>query len=385
MRAAARKVLGELAIDIDPDVRTSGLNFGTRQLVELARMVALATLGGVKDPIVLLDEPTSSLSRSDLARFVAIVDRLKSSFKASLIFISHRMEEVLELSDRLIILKDGRLVGTSTPNVDTGTLHRLMVGRERAADFYATGLQRKDLGEPVLQIESLTGAVFNDVTLTVHEGEIVGIGGLVQSGKTELGRAIFGAHVSRGKIRICGKPAETLGIAERIDRGAGYVPLNRHHDGILLGRSIRDNIGLPDLAEGPAFGLVDDAAIDTWATRALAEIGIKAPGIGSLARHLSGGNQQKVVLAKWLRRKPKLLVLDNPTRGVDAGAKEEIYRLVRAAASRGCGILLITDDLVELIELSNRIALMRSGSLSAAMEAPPEAKPAEHDVIPLMV
>ena len=385
MRKAARQVLGDLGIDIDPDVRTASLNFGTRQLVELARMVALATLGGVTDPIVLLDEPTSSLSRSDLARFFAIVERLKTGFRASLVFISHRMEEVLALSDRLIVLKDGRLVGTSPPDVDTGTLHRLMVGRERASDFYATGLQRRELGEPVLQLDRLSGSAFSDVTLSVREGEILGIGGLVQSGKAELGLAIFGAEPSRGGIALCGRAAERLGIAERIACGAGYVPLNRHHDGILLGRSIRDNIGLPGLAEGRAFGLVDRAARDAAADRALAEMGIKAPGTASLARHLSGGNQQKVVLAKWLRRGPKLLVLDNPTRGVDAGAKEEIYRLIRAAASGGCGILLISDDLVELIELSNRIAFMRGGTLSAAVAAPPEAKPAEHDVIPLMV
>lgn len=385
MRAAARQVLDGLGIDLDPDVRTSSLNFGTRQLVELARMVALATLGGVKNPIVLLDEPTSSLSRSDLARFFAIVDRLKSAFDAAMIFISHRMEEVLELSDRLLVLKDGRLVGTSTPDIDTGTLHRMMVGRERASDFYATALQRSDVGEPVLELRGLSGTAFSDVDLTVCEGEIVGIGGLVQSGKTEVGLAIFGAQPSQGTITINGRPAEKLPIAERIALRAGYVPLNRHYDGILLGRSIRDNIGLPDLAKGSAFGLVDRAQTDASARRALADMSIKAPDASSFARHLSGGNQQKVVLAKWLQREPKLLVLDNPTRGVDAGAKEEIYRLIRAAASGGCGILLITDDLVELIELSNRIAFMRGGLLSGAVEAPPHAKPAEHDVIPLMV
>jgi ribose transport system ATP-binding protein len=295
------------------------------------------------------------------------------------------MEEVLELSDRLVILKDGRLVGTRAPDIDTATLHRLMVGRERAADFYATALQRTDFGDPVLRLEGLSGEAFAKVDLTVYAREIVGIGGLVQSGKTELGLSIFGAHASQGTVAICGRPAQALPIADRIKLGAGYVPLNRHFDGILLGRSIRDNIGLPDLASGSVFGLVDDARTDAAAESALSDMAIKAPNIAALARHLSGGNQQKVVLAKWLKRNPRLLVLDNPTRGVDAGAKEEIYRLIRATAASGCGVLLITDDLVELIELSNRIYFMRGGALSEPVEAPADAKPAEHDVIHLMV
>jgi ribose transport system ATP-binding protein len=196
---------------------------------------------------------------------------------------------------------------------------------------------------------------------------------------------LFGAEPSSGGIEICGTAAVGASISNRIQLGAAYVPVERHRDGILLGRSIRDNISLPDLGTSCPFGLVDDRRNDASASHAIVEMGIKASGIGVLAGQLSGGNQQKVVLAKWLTRGPRLLVLDNPTRGVDAGAKEEIYRLMRAVTAKGCGILLITDDLVELIELSNRIFFMRSGKLSGMVVAPAHDKPIEHDVIHLMV
>lgn len=384
MREAADAILSDLEISIDPQMKVSQLNFGTRQLIEIARMVALATYAKAEYPLVLLDEPTSSLSRHDLERFWSIVDKLKSKYNAALVFISHALEEVIQASDRLIVLKDGRVVQSCPPDTDKDTLHRLMVGRERAADFYATALQGTEQGPVVLRLDRLTGRNFADIDLVVHEKEIVGIGGLVQSGKTELGLAIFGAQSSTGGIEICGNPAAGASIAERIQLGAAYVPVERHRDGILLGRSIRDNISLPDLG-GNVFGLVDDRRNDETARTAAAELGIKAPNVGVLAGQLSGGNQQKVVLAKWLKRGPRLLVLDNPTRGVDAGAKEEIYRLIRAVAARGCGILLITDDLVELIELSNRIYFMRSGRFSEMVEAPADGKPPEGDVIHLMV
>ena len=197
--------------------------------------------------------------------------------------------------------------------------------------------------------------------------------------------AIFGALASRGRITICGREAQGLPISGRIKLGSGYVPLNRHYDGILLGSSIRDNIDLPGLFTRFPLSQVDHRAARADADELMRKMAIKAPGVFTLARNLSGGNQQKVVLAKWIKRNPRLLVLDNPTRGVDAGAKEEIYRLIRAAADAGCGILLVTDDLVELIELSNRIFFMRGGKLSEQVPAPANAKPAEHEVIHMMV
>ena len=193
MRAAAAAILDDLGIDIDPQVKVSQLNFGTRQLIEIARMVALATYAQASHPLVLLDEPTSSLSRNDLDRFWSIVDKLKSQYKASIVFISHALEEVIRASDRLIVLKDGRVVQSCPPDTDKDTLHKLMVGRDRAADFYATALQGEERGPAVLRISRLSGRRFTDTDLTVREQEIVGIGGLVQSGKTELGLAIFGA------------------------------------------------------------------------------------------------------------------------------------------------------------------------------------------------
>ena len=341
----------------------------------------------IDHPVVLLDEPTASLSGQELQIFFKIVRKLRADFAASVIFISHRLEEVLELSDRIYVLKDGQVVADTDPDVDERELHRLMVGREQSADFYGELLQREedDLGEPVLEVEKLSARGVKDVSLVIRGGEIVGIGGLVQSGKTDVGQAVFGAVPCTGTIRVGGVEIRGEGPQSRIQAGIGYIPLHRHAEGILLGKSILENMTLAALPQMSPRGILQPRREKEVAERYFKELRVKAPSIHQYMRNLSGGNQQKVVIGKWLACGLKVLIADNPTRGVDAGAKEEIYRVLRDLAASGMAILLISDDLLELIGLSNRILFMREGEISGDVPAPPEAKPAEHDVIELMV
>ncbi|GES46023.1 ABC transporter ATP-binding protein [Rhizobium dioscoreae] len=384
MRDHAARILDQLDISIDPRLITGTLNFGTRQLVEIARVVAQSEILKIERPLILLDEPTASLSGPELQLFYRIVSLLKTRFNASIIFISHRLDEVLHLCDQILVLKDGQVIDADVRQPTEKRLHSLMVGRERLTDFYATDRQRTAFGPPVLEVKGLNSVAFSDVTLSVREGEIVGLGGLVQSGKTELGRTILGVEAGRGDIRILGRDVSALPASGRIEMGIGYVPLHRHRDGVMLGRSIRDNIVLPSLRRFTKFGIFSVSQARVFAAERMTELKVKAPDSDALVGSLSGGNQQKVVLAKWLARRPALMVIDNPTRGVDAGAKEEIYRLLRDITHTGCAVLLISDDLVELIELSNTIYFMANGKLSEAVVADPHSKPKEQDVISMM-
>ncbi|MCD7107421.1 sugar ABC transporter ATP-binding protein [Rhizobium sp. DKSPLA3] len=384
MQTEATRILAGLGIRLDAAAITGDLNFGTRQLIEIARVVAQSEILKIDHPLVLLDEPTASLSGSELELFYHIVARLKSTYRASIVFISHRLEEVLKLSDRVLVLKDGRVVDDHVREPTEAKLHGLMVGRARLTDFYATDRQRTTFGAPVLTLSHFSSDQFEDVSLTVREGEILGIGGLVQSGKTELGRAILGVERARGGVTIFGENVIASSPSDRIQRGVGYVPLHRHLDGVMLGRSIRDNIVLPSLDEFTRNGVVAYGKADAFVAERMTELRVKAPSANTLVGALSGGNQQKVVLAKWLARNPRLLIIDNPTRGVDAGAKEEIYRLLRDVADKGCAILLISDDLVELIEMSNTIHFLSSGRISSPVPAPADHKPKEQDVIAMM-
>lgn len=384
MQVRAQRILNELGIALDAKAVTGDLNFGTRQLIEIARVVAQSEMLKIDRPLVLLDEPTASLSGPELDLFYGVVRLLKEKFRASVVFISHRLDEVLHLCDHVVVLKDGQVVDADVSEPTEAKLHSLMVGRERLTDFYATNRQRSEFGSSVLELTDFTTEFFRNVTLSVREGEIVGIGGLVQSGKTELGRAILGAEASRGGVRILGRDVSPLMASDRIELGVGYVPLHRHLDGVMLGRSIRDNIILPSLDRFARWGILDFPKAATFVSERVDELRIKAPNDAALVGTLSGGNQQKVVLAKWLARNPRLLIVDNPTRGVDAGAKEEIYRLLRDVTAGGCAVLLISDDLVELIELSNTLYFLSSGSLSASIPAPVENKPKEQDVVAMM-
>ena len=389
MRERARDILAEFGHErIDPSPAVDTFDFSTRQVIEIVKAFALSELLEIESPIVLLDEPTGRLNREEAEFFTDFVRQVRE--RAAIVFVSHRLAEVLELSDRVYVLRDGAVTAEATPGeASDRDLHRLMVGRERAELFYQEHLQREPRPESVLETRNLTRpGSFHGVDLTVNAGEIVGVAGLVGSGKSDLGSAIFGAlpHTT-GEIVVADEPVGQHTIAAAAKAGIGYVPPDRHSEGIILGLPVSWNISLAELASGDGQNvLLDIGGEEEQAHRYVEQLGIKTASTHALARTLSGGNQQKVLLARWLRRNVlKVLILDNPTHGVDAGAKEDIYKALRAIAEEGVAILLISDDLLELIGLSNRILIMKDGAVVTEVAAPVDAKPDEVDLVAHML
>ncbi|MEM8854696.1 MAG: sugar ABC transporter ATP-binding protein [Pseudomonadota bacterium] len=392
MVAKAQAMVDEANASIDVRRTTDDLSFSTRQLIEIIRACLAPTmLYGQSAPIVLLDEPTASLERGDEATFFDLVARIRQ--EGSLLFVSHRLTEVLSLCDDIVVLKDGRFVTRVAPSdVDERGLHRLMVGRERDSDYYHEDRQRPadaDAGAaPAFAARNFRReGAYEDVSLTVAPGEVLGIGGLLESGKSAFGKGLAGIEAPQaGEISIKGDPWRAPVAGALIAEGVGYVPAERLAEGMIADQSVAWNMVLPsaDLFSnrlGWWRQRKETAVTEAMITR----LGIKAPGPKARSSRLSGGNQQKVVLARWLARDLSVLILDNPTRGVDAGAKEEIYRLIRDLTDEGVAIVLITDELLELIGLSNRIAIMRHGRIETMIEAPPEDKPTEQALVTAML
>jgi ribose transport system ATP-binding protein len=390
MIKTAERIVAAAGIDINVRRRTSDYDFSKRQSIEIARAcLAPQEVLGIEYPIVLLDEPTSSLQREEEEAFFRLIVRLREH--GSIVFVSHRLSEVLEVSDVIYVLKDGCLVAQVDPDTaDEQNLHGLMVGRERDADYYHEAGQEEAAGRPVVFRAnglSLEGA-YHDVGFELREGEIFGIGGLMESGKSELGRGAAGIVApDSGTVEIAGSAAMSPDVRKLIPLGLGYVPAERLAEGMITDFPVSWNTSLASGHDifSSALGIWRNALEASVAQGLIKRLNIRARGPAQICRTLSGGNQQKVVLARWLCREPKVLILDNPTRGVDAGAKEEIYRLIRELTSRGLGIILISDELLELIGLSNRIAIMRHGAVTEIVEAPPEKKPTERELITLML
>lgn len=388
MADVAQKELKILGLDIDVKRPTGDYDFTSRQTIEIAKAFGLSQMLGTGVPVILLDEPTAALPNREIGAFFSRLDQLRG--RAATIFISHRLSEVLEICDRLYVLKDGQVVAeVLSKQIDEAGLHKLMVGRKRDRDYYKEDKQAQPKPEPVLEVRGLTRrATFDNVTFTVYPGEILGIGGVLGSGKSELGRTIAGVLPNDGGQMIVGGRSISKRRHQTMTKiGVGYVPQDRHAEGIILHLSLALNLTLSyvDQLVGPIPGFLNlrkEAKIVDKFTRIL---GVKSPSPSSLAKTLSGGNQQKIVLGKWLVRQPRILVLDSPTRGVDAGAKEDIYSLLRSLAAKGMAIILITDELLELIGMSNRILIMKDGQITYTVAAPPDSKPSEQELIRHMV
>jgi ribose transport system ATP-binding protein len=390
MIAVSEDMIKAAGIDVDVRRVTSEYDFSRRQAIEIVRACLVPIhLLGIKHPVVLLDEPTSALDKEDEAAFFRLVDRVRRF--GSLVFVSHRLSEVLAISDIVHVLKDGRLVATIEPrSVTESTLHSLMVGRERDSDYYHESRQFSPGDDRVrLEVQGLSRAgKYQDISLKVKAGEIVGIGGLLASGKGALGKGIVGLEPPEQGSVIVGETQHAKPEIRRlIAAGIGYVPAERLTDGLIARFRLSWNISMAGGYDmfASRFGRWLDRKEEEVASEYVKKLSIKSPAPGVSCRELSGGNQQKVVLARWLCRRPKVLILDNPTRGVDAGAKEEIYRLIRELTQTGVGVLLITDELLELIGLSNRIIIMQWGKIVAELDAPPHSKPSEQDLIALML
>ena len=384
--AAARRQLAKVGLgELDPRTRAADLDFATRQMVELAKALTLEEQAQ-GHLVILLDEPTSVLERADIEILFERVRALKA--RASFVFVSHRLDEVLELSDRVYVMKDGGVVAELPAGAaDVQLLHRLMVGRGLQAEYYREPLQRPYRDEVVLEASGLgLRGAYQDVSFALHAGEILGIAGVIGSGREELSRTLAGfAPHDAGRLSIGGKEVVLATPADAVDHGLGYIPRERRTEGLVLFLPVAANITLASLGELRRYGLIDTRAERKLASEWVQRLRVRTPGIDALCLNLSGGNQQKVVLAKWLNARSTILILDHPTRGLDVGAKEEVYELVRAVTAEGMAVILTSDTIVVTIGLSNTVLVMRDGWITHRTDAAPGRKPQQVELIGHMV
>jgi ribose transport system ATP-binding protein len=389
MRRQAADLLAECGLtDISPDTFVGNLRYPQRQLVEIAKAFAHARTTNAA-PIILLDEPTSGLSEAEVDLLFRLVDQWRT--KAGFIFVSHILRDVLRIADRLLVLKDGRIV-TTTPNngLTDNDLHQLMVGRSRSLDFY----HQADHAEPPDPLPTLElrhasdRASFTGANLSLHAGEIVGLAGVLGSGKSELAAAIAGANrLTAGELFYAGTTRRRWDISRAIRASVLYIPPERATDSVFTNNSVTRNISIAilDHLRNPLTRLLKLRAEKAVTHRLAAQIAIKAASLRTPLGELSGGNQQKAVFARWLDRTCRVLVLDDPTRGIDVGTREDIYAQIRSYAARRAAVVLCSESLEELIGLADRIIVLKDGRIVAEVPAPPGAKPSEYDVVRHMV
>ena len=363
MNHKTKKLLEDIAVygELHPNLKCDRLGPAQRQMIEIIRAVRA---GG---RLIAFDEPTSSLTDDEARRLFRIVRRLRDE-GTSVIYISHRLNEVVDLADRVVVLRDGRVVSTTSIAEETvDTIAQKMVGRELSTLF----TRRPNLRDAfVLEVEGLTSEAVSDISLQIRTGEVVGLGGLMGAGRSELARAIFGFdHVSSGTVRMGGKALRPNDTAAAIQAGIGFAPEDRKHEALLMLRTILENASMVISDRVSFWGFFNRKSATAIVGEAARTMQIKAPSLDTLVSDLSGGNQQKVVLARWLARAPSLLILDEPTRGIDVGAKAEIYKLIDALAARGIGILMISSEMPELIGLADRVIVMAGGRIQAELTA----------------
>jgi rhamnose transport system ATP-binding protein len=356
-RKAAAALFAELDVQLDVGAPVRGLSMADQQLIEIAK--ALSTEASV----LILDEPTASLSAHEVERLFTIVRRLRDRGVA-IMFVSHRLDEVFALCDRATVFRDGRhVVTTRTSELTTADLIRHMVGR--TVSLFPK--VEHPIGEVLLEVEGLTRVgVFRDVTFDVRAGEIVGLAGLVGAGRSEVARVLFGLdRRDSGVVRIAGKAVDFAAPSAAMDAGLAYLPEDRHQEGLVLDFSIAQNVTLPILPRLFPRLLVSGAKERAVATEHTRQFNVRMTSVDQEVAALSGGNQQKVVLAKWLASGPRVLILDEPTRGIDIGAKVEVHRLVAELAASGLAIILISSDLPEVLAMSDRIVVLHEGRVTA--------------------
>ena len=358
-----REILQRFELQLDPATPVRNLTVALRQVVEILKAISH------EPQILIMDEPTSSLTAVETRRLFENIKQLKAR-GTSVIYISHHLPEIFEVADRVTVLRDGRNVATcDVADVTEDEIVRKMVGRE-LIDMY--GRRETPVGSECFRIEGgRRGEAFSDVSFAIRSGEIVGMAGLAGAGRTELGRAIFGAEpLDAGRLYVNEKPVTVRSPGQAIANRIGYLTEERKTHGLFMRMSIRQNCVAPVLScLADRWGLMNDRAITALADRNRAEFGIVTPSVHQEVGNLSGGNQQKVLLATWIGAGPLFLIADEPTRGVDVGAKSEIYRRLRALAAGGVGILLISSELPEVLGLSDRILVMRAGRLAGRFEA----------------
>lgn len=362
MGEIARDVLGRLGAEIDPWDRVRDLSVSQQQLVEICKVYAA-------DPrIVVLDEPTSSLTEHEATALLGVVRRMRD-LGTAIIYISHRLHEVMAIADRVTVMRDGHRIDSLPIEGLTPTqIIKLMVGRDLGGEYPK---RRVPIGDVVLSVRGLTRAgAFSDITFDVRAGEIVGLAGLIGAGRTEVARAIFGLdRADSGEVTVIGKPVARSDVQAAVRAGIAYVPEDRKTHGVVGGLTIRENLSLAVLRRVSSAGVIRRAAERELAARYIARLGVAPAEPERRVITLSGGNQQKVVVGKWLATEPTVLILDEPTRGVDVGAKADIHRIIGDLVANGVAILMISSELPEILAVSDRIVVLHKGTATAVLEA----------------
>lgn len=361
MYADASSLLRRLGLRLDPRTKARELSVAHQQAVEIARALS------INAKVLIMDEPTSSLTQGEVEDLFSIVRQLRSSGTA-IVFISHRLEELFALADRVTTLRDGTYVGTRLmTQVTTDELIRMMVGRSLTELFPK---QAVEPGEVILEVDNLgVQGAFSGVSFRLRRGEILGMSGLIGAGRTNVAQALFGVEpATEGTIKLNGKPVTISDPDTAMTLGIGYVPEDRREHGLVLKMSIADNITLPMLPQFATLGWLNPRREREAAQASSQQLEVKMSSVAQTVGQLSGGNQQKVVLAKWLGTKPRILILDEPTRGIDVGTKAAVHRLMSGLAAQGMAILMISSELPEVLGMSDRILVMREGRLTGHFE-----------------
>ena len=354
MDKKAQEALNTLGVNISPKTVMSELSVGQQQMVEICK----ALMADAK--VIIMDEPTAALTQSETVALFKVIESLRKK-GVSMVYISHRMEEIFELCDRITVLRDGSYIGVKNiPETNMNEIVKMMIGREIGERYPSRDVK---IGKEVLKVKGLIRkGTFHDVSFSVRAGEVLGVSGLMGAGRTEIMQAIFGnLSYESGTIEIDGKEVKISNPRQAMEHGIGFITEDRKTEGLMLDKSIRENISLCNLGRISKSFVVSKEAEKDMVEEAIKELHIKCFGPFHECNNLSGGNQQKVVLAKWILTNPKILILDEPTRGVDIGAKKEIYSIINKLAAQGVAIIMVSSELPEVLGMSDNIMVVREG------------------------
>lgn len=356
MYEKTKQYLQQLGLDIDPREEVKNLSIGQQQMIEIARALS------IRAKVLIMDEPTAALTDREIEHLFGIMNELKAQ-GVSIVYISHRMEEIFAMCDRITVLRDGMYVGTEeVKKLDLDKVVQMMVGRE-LGERYPERVPYEDVER--FRVEGLSdGKRIKDISFSAKKGEIVGVAGLMGAGRTEIVKALFGVSKQSGKVYLDGKEVVIKRPMDAIKHGIGYVTEDRKGEGLVLDLSVKENVALPNLNDIALKGVISKHKENNLVKEMIEKLRIKTSSPSLSVKSLSGGNQQKVVFGKWLGIKPKLLILDEPTRGVDIGAKKEIYEIMNELTKEGVTIIMISSELPEILGMSDRILVMHEGKLA---------------------
>lgn len=361
MKKKTREYLNRLGIDLDPDIEAGQLSVGQQQMIEIARAIAADT------EVLIMDEPTAALTNREIEALFKVILSLKEQ-GVGIVYISHRMEEIFQICDRISVLRDGEFVGVKQiKDTNFEEIVRMMVGRELGDRFPQRNVE---LGPEQFRIENFTcKGIFEKISFSVKKGEILGVAGLMGAGRTEIMEAIFGyRHKQSGKIFIDEKEVSIHTPYEAIKSGIGFITEDRKIEGLVLDLTVRENFSLPNFKKISSKSFISSKTERAFVNEMITKLHVKTSGSEQTVKSLSGGNQQKIVIGKWLGIEPKILILDEPTRGVDVGAKKEIYQIMNELTARGVSIIMVSSELPEIIGMSDRILVIHEGEIGGLID-----------------